>query len=172
MHESDSREHSLASGVLRCIAMLQRHRNGASAENLRNSRTNVSTAARRNGRKGIAGLLRRSGPGGLSRLNLWFAAISTAGCCYFLWLVLSWYSVTSPGSHEPASLSAANVGVFQGASRTANKQDKLRIAIISNAVAFPYNSETTALWSLFKEYFANKDCYANTHGYDLIIDSR
>ncbi|CAN0455513.1 unnamed protein product [Laminaria digitata] len=59
---------------------------------------------------------------------------------------------------------------FQGASRTAEK--KPRIAIVSNAVAFPFNEVTTAQWSLFKEYFANKDCYAQTHGYDLIIDSR
>lgn len=53
-----------------------------------------------------------------------------------------------------------------------NEKKKPRIAIISNAVAFPYGTATTAHWSLFKEYFANKDCYANTHGYDLIIDSR
>lgn len=59
---------------------------------------------------------------------------------------------------------------FQGTSRTSGK--KPRIAIVSNAVAFPFNDETTAQWSLFKEYFANKDCYAQTHGYDLIIDSR
>lgn len=59
---------------------------------------------------------------------------------------------------------------FQGTSRTGDK--KPLIAIVSNAVAFPFNDETTAQWSLFKEYFANKDCYAQTHGYDLIIDSR
>lgn len=59
---------------------------------------------------------------------------------------------------------------FQGTSRTSD--EKPRIAIVSNAVAFPYSDVTTAQWSLFKEYFANKDCYAKSHGYDLIIDSR
>lgn len=170
VHESSSRGDPLASEVLRWFVMLQRHRNGVSTENLRSSPT-VSTA-RRSGRKGIAGLLRRPGHGGLSRSTLWLAALSTAGCCCVLWLLFSWYSVTSPRSDDRARLSTDNPHDFQGASRTANNPNKPRIAIISNAVAFPYNADTTALWSLFKEYFANKDCYANTHGYDLIIDSR
>lgn len=59
---------------------------------------------------------------------------------------------------------------FRGNTRTSNK--KPRIAIVTNAVAYPYSEKTTAHWSLFKEYFANKDCYANTHGYDLIVESR
>lgn len=149
--------------------MLQRHRNGASR-----SPTPVSTA--RSGRTRFSGLLRRRpGHGGLGRSNLWFAALSTAGCCCVLWLSFSWHSVSSPRSDERAQravLPEASLQDFQGTSRTAKNQTKPRIAIISNAVAFPYNARTTALWSLFKEYFANKDCYANTHGYDLIIDSR
>lgn len=59
---------------------------------------------------------------------------------------------------------------FRGATRSSDK--KPRIAIITNAVPFPYGEKTTAQWSLYKEYFANKDCYAKTHGYDLIVDSR
>ncbi|CAM9637775.1 unnamed protein product, partial [Discosporangium mesarthrocarpum] len=47
-----------------------------------------------------------------------------------------------------------------------------RIGILSNSIAYPHNSEKTDNWSRFKEYFANKDCYARTHNYDLIIDSR
>lgn len=59
---------------------------------------------------------------------------------------------------------------FRGYTRTDGS--KPRIAIVTNAVAFPYNEKTTGQWSMFKEYFANKDCYARTHGYDLIVDSR
>lgn len=59
---------------------------------------------------------------------------------------------------------------FRGTTRTEGK--KPRIAIVTNAVAYPYGEKTTAQWSFFKEYFANKDCYARTHGYDLIVDSR
>lgn len=174
MHERSPRGNPLASEVLRCVVMLQRHRNGASSENLRNNlpTSDVSAAARRSGRNGVAGLLRRPRHGSLGRLNLRFAVLSAAGCGCILWLLFSLYSVSSPRSDEPTKLSTADVLEFQGTSRTVNNEGKPRIAIISNAVAFPYNSKTTALWSLFKEYFANKDCYANTHGYDLIIDSR
>lgn len=59
---------------------------------------------------------------------------------------------------------------FRGYTRARGRHP--RIAIVTNAVAFPYEDKTIALWSMFKEYFANKDCYARTHGYDLIVDSR
>lgn len=102
------------------------------------------------------------------------AVLSTAGCSYCLWLLFSLNSLSTrepePGAHP--ALSSAIARDFQGVSRTVDNHDKLRIAIVSNAVAFPYGEATTAQWSLFKEYFANKDCYAKTHGYDLIIDSR
>lgn len=69
---------------------------------------------------------------------------------------------------------------FRGASRTAargvdkdgGRDGGPRIAVVTNAVAFPYDEKSKAVWSMFKEYFANKDCYARTHGYDLIVDSR
>lgn len=68
---------------------------------------------------------------------------------------------------------------FRGASRTSLRgkdedegASRLKIAIVTNAVAYPYDEKSRALWSMFKEYFANKDCYARTHGYDLIVDSR
>ncbi|CAM9586597.1 unnamed protein product [Scytosiphon promiscuus] len=105
----------------------------------------------------------------------WVAVLSTAGCGYCLWLLSSLKALSTQDSVEGVSppLSSAIVRDFQGVSRTVdNQDDKLRIAIVSNAVAFPYGEATTAQWSLFKEYFANKDCYAKTHGYDLIIDSR
>eukprot|EP00903_Cladosiphon_okamuranus_P020640 g18950.t1 len=154
--------------------MLQRHKNGASAEDLRSSPL-ISAAARRSGgRKGITGFLRRPGYGGPGRSKLWLAALSTTGGCCVLWLHFSlrYLASRSTRTGAQAELATADPRDFQGTSRTANNDGKPRIAIISNAVAFPYNSKTTALWSLFKEYFANKDCYANTHGYDLIIDSR
>lgn len=59
---------------------------------------------------------------------------------------------------------------FAGRTRTAGQTP--RIAIVTNAVAYPFGEKTTDVWSMFKEYFANKDCYARTHGYDLIVDSR
>lgn len=105
----------------------------------------------------------------------WVAALSTAGCGYCLWLLFSLNALSTEDSVLEAkpALSSAVVRDFQGVSRTVdNEEGKLRIAIVSNAVAFPYGEATTAQWSLFKEYFANKDCYAKTHGYDLIIDSR
>lgn len=165
--------------------MLQRHRGGTSNGNLRNlpPRQHVS-ADRNSGRNSsnrIRGVLRRYG-GGSRRLGPWATVFSAAGCCCGLWFMLSWFSLRFPnsGGEEGArSESAASVDArdYQGTSRTTtlNDEDKAtkpRIAIISNAVAFPYGEATTAHWSLFKEYFANKDCYANTHGYDLIIDSR
>lgn len=119
-------------------------------------------------------MLRRPGQGRLGRSNPLFVVLSTAGCGCLLWLLFSLYSLTSPRSNDRTKLATADRD-FLGTSRTANGDGgggKPRIAIISNAVAFPYNSKTTALWSMFKEYFANKDCYAKTHGYDLIIDSR
>ena len=143
---------------------MQRRTGAGSSESLRNSARGFSAGRHRSRRAGSY----RCSPG--------LMLISTAGFFCILWLLLSWYSVSSPRSGEGAGSSAvstANVADYQGTSRTANNSDdKLRIAIVSNAVAFPYNSATTALWSLFKEYFANKDCYAKTHGYDLIIDSR
>lgn len=128
--------------------------------------------------------MRRYG-GGSRRLGPWLTAVSAAGCCCGLWLLLSLFSLSfskrggeegGTGSTEPAD-GARDPREYRGTSRTVTLNDKgerkkPRIAIISNAVAFPYGSATTAHWSLFKEYFANKDCYANTHGYDLIIDSR
>lgn len=63
---------------------------------------------------------------------------------------------------------------FRGTTRTGagREEGRPRIAIITNAVAHPYTEQARATWSVFKEYFANKDCYARTHGYDLIVDSR
>ncbi len=145
---------------------MQRHRQGGvgSSENLRNSGRAEVSAARHRGRRGGGN---RSRPG--------LVLISGAVFLYVLRLLLLWFSASPSKSGElwRTAVTTANVDGFQGTSRTANiADDKLRIAIVSNAVAFPYSSATTALWSLFKEYFANKDCYAKTHGYDLIIDSR
>lgn len=70
--------------------------------------------------------------------------------------------------HQPAPVEGGFE--FRGHTRTEGRYP--RIAIVTNAVAFPYDKKTTAQWSMFKEYFANKDCYARAHGYDLIVDSR
>lgn len=145
---------------------MQRHRQGVgSSENLRNSARGEVSSARRRGRRG-----------GGNRFSPGLVLISVVVFSCTLCLLLAWLSLSPTKSglgRGSAVTSTATASVFQGTSRTANMGgDKLRIAIVSNAVAFPYSSATTALWSLFKEYFANKDCYAKTHGYDLIIDSR
>ncbi|CAM9339605.1 unnamed protein product, partial [Phaeothamnion confervicola] len=47
-----------------------------------------------------------------------------------------------------------------------------RIAIVTNAVTFPYSERKLHTWTRYNEFFANKDCYARRHGYDLIVDYR
>ena len=117
-----------------------------------------------------SGLVKKPGLGVLC----WVILISML----VLWLLYSLRSVKKAKSRRkhvgPKALAKLppEMGTFEfrGTTRTAGK--KPRIAIVTNAVAYPYGDKTTAQWSLFKEYFANKDCYAKTHGYDLIVDSR
>ncbi|CAN0119894.1 unnamed protein product [Ectocarpus sp. 12 AP-2014] len=151
--------------------MLQRHRNSKANSN-RNHGKDVSTAA-----AAAAAAGRRTRKiATVGRRKLWIVVTSFIGCCFCMWLLFSLYVASSSEQSEARrAVRSGNVRDFQGITRTnGNDTDsgKPRIAIISNAVAFPFGSATTAHWSLFKEYFANKDCYANTHGYDLIIDSR
>ena len=162
-------------------AMLQRSRNTAnntSSNRSSNSSNDVSTAAGTAAAAAAAAAAARPALTTNAGRRKRFAvrprnkrhqriclAIFFAACLFCVVHVLFSASTIGRGGVEPV-LSPD----FQGTSRTADK--KPRIAVVSNAVAFPFNEETTAQWSLFKEYFANKDCYAQTHGYDLIIDSR
>lgn len=157
--------------------MLQRHRNSKASSN-RNHGKDVSTAAAGGAVAGAVGRRTRK-IATIGRSKLWIVVSSFIGCCFCLWLLFSLYvanfSEQSDARRARRAIRSANVRDFQGITRTSSNDtngSKPRIAIISNAVAFPFGSATTAQWSLFKEYFANKDCYANTHGYDLIIDSR
>ncbi|CAN0149554.1 unnamed protein product, partial [Ectocarpus fasciculatus] len=149
--------------------MLQRHRNSKANSNRyhgKDASTSAAAAAGRRTRKIATTIGRR---------KLWVVVTSFIGCCFCLWLLFSLYVASfSEQSEVRRAIRSADVRDFQGVTRTISNdaESKPRIAIISNAVAFPFGSATTAHWSLFKEYFANKDCYANTHGYDLIIDSR
>ncbi|CAM9761331.1 unnamed protein product, partial [Ectocarpus sp. 4 AP-2014] len=155
-------------------SMLQRHRNSKANSN-RNHGKDVSTAA---AAAAVAAAGRRTRKiATVGRRKLWIVVTSFIGCCSCMWLLFSLYVASSSEQSEARrAVRSGHVRDFQGTTRTnSNDTDssgKPRIAIISNAVAFPFGSATTAHWSLFKEYFANKDCYANTHGYDLIIDSR
>ena len=157
--------------------MLQRSRNAANNNTSSKNRSKdggdvLATAAAATGRatpnaakrKRLAGRP-KSKPHEVFCVTVLFAAF----LFYVVHLLHSASNMTGGGSSSQKPGGALSLD-FQGTSRTGGK--KPRIAIVSNAVAFPFNEETTAQWSLFKEYFANKDCYAQTHGYDLIIDSR
>ncbi|KAG5175134.1 hypothetical protein JKP88DRAFT_265920 [Tribonema minus] len=66
-------------------------------------------------------------------------------------------------------------GVWLGRSRAdaaAAEEGRARIAIVSNAVMQREEPDAADRLRRYNEFFANKQCYAETHGYDLIIDSR
>lgn len=154
---------------------------GARGGNSSSSSSSVNTKRKRFDQR----FLRRSGGSGGSAVSLSDCLRLFFGAC-LLWVSCLLYSVTIGGSSSSSRgfgrVASPLAGLppevqkfeFRGTTRTndAEEKNKPRIAIVTNAVAFPFGEKTTAQWSMFKEYFANKDCYANTHGYDLIVDSR
>lgn len=161
-------------------AMLRRRRDNIHDTNITNNRHNSSSSS--SSKNTNVNRNTRSRPPCSIVLPVLIAA-----CCLISWALSSGYLQDSDGDdgllgrwtnpvlrRRPRVIGPELGGFeFRGASRTGLVAgERPRIAIVTNAVAFPYTEKSRAMWSMFKEYFANKDCYARTHGYDLIVDSR
>jgi hypothetical protein len=110
-------------------------------------------------------------------LHAWLAPNDRASSLTHLTVPNSMHVSAQDSSGRRRSIDTA-AAAFTGSSRMAQAEQRgrLKIAIISNAVTWPEDQTAAAAAEVslrrYSEFLANKQCYAELHGYDLIVDSR